>query len=561
MRLSPLFMTTRLTVALLICGATACAGGDAAAGGGTLILETATDGGSLFPPLASQFIQSRAVSEQIFEKLAEMGPGLNTVGDVGFEPRLAKTWTWSRDSLALTFHLDPAAKWHDGKSVTSADVTFGYAVYLDPAVGSSSGPDFLKMLDSVTASDSLTVTVWYKRRTPEMFFNFVYGFFPLPKHLLAAVPRDSMRTFAFGRAPVGNGPFKLVKWDAGSRIELAAVPDFFRGRAKVDRLIWTVAPEASTLVQRLFAGEADFLEVLSAADVQAATAHPDVRVVVYPGLGYNYLAFNLHDGASDRPHPVFGNRELRRALSMAVDRKAMVKNVLDSLGVAGMGPLSHAQWSADTSVSQIPFDTTAAARALDSLGWKRSADGMRAKNGRALSFSVIVPSTSKTRVRYAALLQEQWRLAGVKVDVENLDGKAMTERASKHSFDSYINGLTVSPSPSGLRQTWTTGGSSASNAMNTGRYSNSTFDAQVDSALQAVDQKAARSHYRAAYRIIVDDAPAIWLYEPGSVAGAHKRLVTGPLRPGTWWTTIANWSIAPGGRLPRDAAPRSQEKP
>lgn len=554
MRLS---LTSRLAAALLLAGATACSGGDGRAGGGTLILETATDGGSLFPPLASQFIQSRAVSELIFEKLAEMGPSLNTVGDGGFEPRLAKSWSWSRDSLALTFQLNPAAKWHDGKPVTSADVTFGYAVYTDPAVGSGNGPDLVKMLDSVSASDSATVTVWYKRRTPEMFFNFVYGYFPLPKHLLATVPRDSMRTFAFGRAPVGNGPFKMVKWDAGQRIELAAVPDFYRGRAKVDRLIWTVAPEASTLVQRLFAGEADFLEILSAADVQAATTHPDVRVIVYPGLGYNYLAFNLHDGASDRPHPLFGNRELRRALSMAVDRKAMAKNVLDSLGVAGIGPLTTAQWSADNSIAQIPFDSSAAARTLDSLGWKRGADGIRNKGGRALSFSLIVPSTSKNRVRYAALLQEQWRQVGIKVDVENLDGKAMIERASSHKFDSYINGLTVSPSPSGLRQTWTTAGSTENKSMNAGRYSNRSFDAQVDSALQAADQAKARAHYRAAYRTIIDDAPAIWLYEPGSVAGAHKRVVTGPLRPGTWWTTVPNWSIAPGGKLPRDAAPRS----
>ncbi len=197
--------TTRLAAAILLSGASACSGGDSSAGGGTLILETATDGGSLFPPLASQFIQTRAVSEQLFEKLAEMGPGLNTVGDIGFEPRLAKSWTWSRDSLALTFHLDPAAKWHDGKPVTSADVTFGYDVYIDPAVGSGNGPDLKSMLDSVRATDSLTVTVWYKRRTPEMFFNFVYGYFPLPKHLLAAVPRDSMRTFAFGRAPIQAG--------------------------------------------------------------------------------------------------------------------------------------------------------------------------------------------------------------------------------------------------------------------------------------------------------------------------------------------------------------------
>jgi peptide/nickel transport system substrate-binding protein len=142
------------------------------------------------------------------------------------------------------------------------------------------------------------------------------------------------------------------------------------------------------------------------------------------------------------------------------------------------------------------------------------------------------------------LIQEQLRRAGVLVRVEQLDAGAMGARMMAHTFDAAMGGLTATPSPSGVRQTWTST-AATEGGFNFGRYESPAFDAQVDSALEARTQARAKRHYRAAYQTIVDDAPAIWLYEPPMLAGASRRLQLGVVRPDAWWLGLTTWSIAP----------------
>ena len=537
------------TVALLA----GCAGREGAAGGGTVIIGTGQDPKTLFPPNADN-IQARAVTELIFQKLADRGASLNTVGDAGFVPRLAQRWDWSPDSLAVTFHIDPRARWQDGHAVTAEDVRFGFQLFTDSLVGARMRGDLLASIDSVTVGDSITCTAWFRKRAPERFDGLVTSLTPLPAHLLRDIWHDSVALSAFSRAPVGNGPFKLVKWEQQVRLEVAPSASYSGAHATLDRVIWTFAPDASTLVKQFMAGESDFLENPAVDDAVAAGKQTDLRVIRLGNYNYNFLFFNLRDGASDRPHPLFGDRALRRALTMALDRQLLVRSVFDSLGRVGLGPFVRAQWSADTTLTQIPFDRQGAMRLLDSLGWRTGADGVRARNGRPLAFTLILPTSSQPRQSFAVLMQEQWRSAGVKVDIERLDNKAWTERSQQHLFDASMGGWGATPTPSGVAQTWTSSATSKG-GLNWGRYQNTSFDALVDSAVTAPTQADAKAHYRAAYQIIVDDAPAIWLYEPPSLALVNTRLQLGTIRPDAWWMGIPSWSIAPGKRLPRDAAP------
>ena len=545
--------------AYLVLGAAAllagCGGRDGASssGGGTVIIGTGQDPQTLFPPNADN-VQARAVIEQIFDRLADRGASLNTVGDAGFVPRLARSWEWSPDSLRVTFHLDPLARWQDGRAVSADDVRFAFAVFTDTLVGARQGRDLRAAVDSISVGDSLTCTAWFRQRSPERFDALVTSLTPLPAHLLGGMRRDSLPLSAFARNPVGNGPFRLVKWEQDVRLEIAPSPAWHGARPVLDRVIWTFAPDASTLAEQFMAGESDFLEYLSVEDAAAAARQPDLRVIRLGSYSYNFLQFNLRDGASERPHPLFGDRALRRALTMALDRQLLVRSVFDSLGRVGLGPFVRAQWSADTTLAQIAFDRQGAARLLDSLGWRTGADGIRARAGRTLAFTLIVPTSSKPRQSFAVLIQEQLRLAGVKVEIEKIDGNTLFDRLKKRRFEAAMGGLAATPTPSGVKQTWTSA-AAREGGFNYGRYDSPPFDAQVDSAITAGEQAGAKAHYRAAYQIIVDDAPAIWLYEPPVQAGANTRLRLGTIRSDAWWMGIPGWSIAPGKRLPRDAAP------
>ncbi len=529
--------------------------GDAPAGGGTLVVGAPTDPKQVFPALYDETM-GKAISEVVYDKLADLGLALNTVGDSGYLPRLAQRWEWSRDSLQIAFHLDPAARWHDGAPVRAEDVRFAFTLYTDPTVSSPRADDIGAQLDSVTVRDSLTAVVWYKRRSAEQFHEVANNLVPLPAHLLGAVRRDSIATSAAARTLVGSGPFRVAKWEPGQFIELAAAPGFYRGRAKLDRVLFTFVAQPTTLLAKLYGGELDVADAFPAGDVAELRKHRDLRLVRAMSFAYNYLVFNFFDGASDRPHPIFSDRSVRRALTMALDRDAMARSVFGEVGVAGAGPLTRSQWSFDSSLTRIPFDRDGAARLLDSLGWRTGADGVRAKGGHRLAFSVLVPGTSKPRQLIAPLIQAQWKQIGVALDITVLDPASLGPMLGKHTFDAFAGSFQVSPSPSGLRATWARLAPPGS-GYNPGRYFNPTVAAQVDSGIAASRLADAKQHFHTALDAIISDAPAVWLYESPNLVALGTQVRTPPLRADAWWANLEQWSFAPGAAPARAAAAKA----
>jgi peptide/nickel transport system substrate-binding protein len=520
--------------------------------GGTVVIATAADPGTLMPPLATG-IQADVVIDQLFDRLAEIGDSLHVTGDRGFEPRLARRWTWARDSLSIAFTIDSAARWHDGQPARAADVKFTFDLYTDPAVGAHKAP-LLGNIDSVSVQDSLTAVFWFKRRGSQQFLDATYHMKILPRHLLDSVPRAKLATSAFARNPVGTGRFRFRAWVPGQRVEIAADPDNYRGRAHLDRLVWSIAPDFAATTIMLVTGSADFLEQLTPDAVKQVMDNDALRVVPYQGTSYAFLQFNLHaaDGSA-RTHPLFGDRELRRALAMAVDKQRITTNVFDTLAVPAVGPFSRVVFKGWQQIRPIPHDVAAARALLDSLGWRdTNADGVREKGGARLAFTILAPTSSATRRRSAVLLQEQFRAVGADVKVEQIEITAFGERQRSHKFDATMSAWTTDPTPSGLRQTWTTVGARASGGSNFGSYESPAFDAAVDSALSASDPRRADTAWLHAFQTIVDDAPGVWLYEPLNVAGAHRRIRLAPLRADEWWAHLADWWIPSRDRIGRD---------
>jgi peptide/nickel transport system substrate-binding protein len=534
----------RLVLALFLL-ATACRGRDAG-GGGTLVVSTGADAETLFPPLVAGS-QGRAVTELIYDKLADIGPGLNTIGDVGFEPRLAQRWEWSKDSLVVTFHLDPKARWHDGRAVTARDVQYAFKVWTDSAVGAAQRAS-LATVDSIATPDSLTARVHFHARTPEQFYFLTYTLIPLPAHRLAALADTALHDAAEIRAPVGSGPFKFVNWTPRARLELSANEQYYRGRPKLDGVVFSVAAQGATVSAKLLSGEADFLEQLAPPDFAQLAAAKSVAAQSYGGFDYGFMQFNTRDPKdSTRAHPIFGDAATRRALTQGVDRSTVVKSVFDSLARVAIGPFSRTQWTSDTTISVLPFNASLAAQQLDSLGWRTGANGIRARGGRKLAFSLLVPASSRPRQGAAVILQAQFKAIGAEVTLEQADFNAFLDKAGRGAFDALMGGVRTSPSPRGIRDFW-----GAGSPRNYGRWQNAAFNAHVDSALAATSAETVRAHFRLAYQAAVDDAPAIWLYEPRNFAGVNRRLTTGPLRPDAWWSSVATWSIDAAQRLPRD---------
>lgn len=520
--------------------------------GGTVVISVGSDADALIPGLAISTVGAQ-VSEQLFEHLADPPASLSTFGDEGFTGVLASGWQWAPDSLSIAFRIAPGAHWQDGRPVTARDVRFTFELYRDPRFGSAVAP-LLANIDSVTVRDPATAVFWYRRRSPEQFFDAATQLYILPAHRLSGMSAAAIRSSDFARRPVGSGPFRLVRWVRGSRIELAADTTYHRGRPRLDRVIWTIAPDPTTAATRLFTGEADFLEQLGQADLQRVAKRPDLRAIRYPSLTYGFVVFNGREpGSRSRPHPLFGNRELRRALTMAVDRPLLVRSVLDSLALPLLGPFTRAQASADTTVAQIPFDLEQARRTLDSLGWRdANGDGVRERGGTPLRFTLLVPSSSAARRGMAVVLQAMLARAGARMEISEVEPGRFLERQRTRRFDALFVTWSVDPSPGTVRQMWSTAASRSPGGSNSGGYESRDFDILVDSAVTALNPAAARLYYRRAYATINADAPAIWLYELVNYAGIQQRVVTPGLTSYPWWASIPRWTIAPGQRIARD---------
>lgn len=505
-----------------------------------LTISTPADADALVPPLVST-TQGKQVIDLMFDALAEPTSPLETVGDQHFRPQLAAHWQWAADSLSIAFSIDPRARWHDGAPVQANDVRFSFALYTNPKVASPQASNFVG-IDSVSVRDSLTAVVWWNHRHPEQFFQIAYNLAVLPEHLLAKVSPDSLAHSDFASHPIGSGRYRFEQWHRRHDLVLIADSVNYRGAPNASRVLWIVSADPTAASLSVLAGQADLLEsVRGDAFAQANKSH-SVHTVEYGSLDYAYLMFNSTRTVSGTPR-LFSDRTVRIALTQAIDRAAVVANALDSLGSVALGPFTRASPTIDQHMQQIVFDTAATAHALEALGWRRrDADGLRYKGGHALTFEVLVPSSSATRQRIAVLVQAQLRRSGVQMDIAAVEPQVFGSRLEKGDFDAALNMWRTDPSPTTIRQVWGSVHGTDIGA-NFGRYANASFDAAIDSASTTFDVNKRRAFFQRAYQTIVNDAAAVWLYEPRNFAAVNNRVIPVGMRADAWWASISQWRI------------------
>ena len=517
---------------------------------GTAVIVAPADANALLSPLAQTDIDF-AASDLIFLKLADIGPALNTVGDGGFIPRLARSWKFE-DGLTLVFGIDPRARWQDGVPVTAADVAFTFDLYRDTLVNAPARP-LLDRIASVTARDERTAVFRFRRAYPEQFYDATHQMRIVPRHLLDSIPRARLASHPFARHPVGDGPYRFVSWRAGESIELAADTAFFLARPGLARIIWRVTPDLNTAVTQLVADEADIVSFLGGPEnVARVAAAPQLRVVSYPSAVYGFLGFNLRDpDRPSRPHPLFADRDLRRALFQAVDRASLVQTVLGEYGKIPVGPTSRmTAIGNDTTIPQLAFDSARARARLGRLGWKDAdGDGILERRGRKLEFQVLVPTSSQPRRRAAVILQDQLKRLGVGVLISEVEFNVFRQRTSASKYHAALFNTSEDPTPSGLQQSWTTAGIGR---FNYGGYSNPRFDRLVAEAAAERNQPTAQAKWHEALAVINDDAPGIWLFDFIQASGVHRRYENVTIRRDQWAATLWTWRVAPGRRVARD---------
>jgi peptide/nickel transport system substrate-binding protein len=505
-----------------------------------LVIATAADPDHLFPP-AIMSTSGLQVADLIFERLAEPDSTLDILDDATYRPRLADGWTWASDSLSIAFRLNAHARWHDGVPVTAHDVRFTLAVYRAREVGSPVAP-LLANVESVSVHDPHTATFWFRLRYAQQFYDATYHMRVLPEHLLGALPPREISTHPFARAPVGSGPFRFARWVPSQVIELLTHEGYYRPRPRFDRVLLATTPNPHVALAKLRTGEADFLPRLHPNDISAAASDPRLRIVRWSSLSSGLVLLNLRDPLDrNRPHPILGDRGVRWALSMAVDRDAMVAGTMGAIATPALGPLPAPLLGTDSTL--LPrHDPERARDLLDSLGWRVSPSARaRQAGGRPLAFTLLVPGEGSTGERTAIILQQQLARVGAAVRIELIERTAIVHRLATRRFDAALLSLDWDPSPASVRQLWST--AAIDGGSNFGGYSSPAFDSHVARAVSTTSRTQARVQYRRAWEVLAADAPALWLYDLSGVAAARRCLRPAGLRADDWWAELPAWSL------------------
>jgi peptide/nickel transport system substrate-binding protein len=335
--------------------------------------------------------------------------GNATVPELATEVPSRENGGVSRDGKTIIWHLRHGARWSDGAPFTADDVVFTTKLILDPsaAVADTDGWNLITKIDEPD-----TYTVVYHLRSPYSTFAttffFAAGVSVLPKHLLRSV--RNLRTASYNALPVGIGPFRFQSWKRGESVVMVRNPYYFRGRAKLDRIVFKIVPDASTMLTQLRTHELDLW-----IDVPPHL-YPQVRAIegfdgiATPSTTYDHLDFNL-------TNPILADVRVRRALRLAVDRRAIVNKVQHGLYQLDESVVTPAS-PYHIDLPLVPFDIAKADALLDSAGWKRGKDGVRVKGRARLHLTFVQKVGQPDFESELELIRNSWQLIGVELTVK-----------------------------------------------------------------------------------------------------------------------------------------------
>ncbi|WP_425147880.1 ABC transporter substrate-binding protein [Deinococcus sp.] len=397
-----------------------------------------------------------------------------------YTPNMAETYSISADKRTYTINLRPELKWSDGQAITADDFITAFEI-ISKDEDANLNSYFFDNDKPVTwkKTGNLSFTITFPRATVQNTETVSY-FFPLPDHIFGDMYRKAGGGAAGVKAVraiwdlntdpskiVVPGEFKIASYKRGERLNLVKNPYYgewnkdAQGRALpyIDGLQYNIVPDANAQLAQFLAGNVDVYQPDNRdklAQIVAARDSGKLKINVLPNAGPNasvdYLYFNWNKSSDPFKQALFRNVKFRQAMSMLVNKDAMIDQVLGGLGVAAytsVYPL-YSDWVAPN-VDKYKFNPTSANKLLDELGFKkRGADGIRMDGkGNKLSFTLLTNSENNRRQQLSRLFADEAKKAGVDVKTQFIpfnqlldtiapkDGASLTDR----KFDAAISGL------------------------------------------------------------------------------------------------------------------------
>jgi len=444
----------------------------------------------------------------------------------------------SPDGLHVTYHLRHDVRWQDGAPLTAGDVVFTFGAIINPRNDTLSryGYDLIASVKAVTPYE---VRLTLKKPVASIVSYFLGGdsnYGILPAHLLARYA--SLNEVPFNAAPVGSGPYRVVEWQRGDHITFAANPNYFLGKPAIPRIVIKFIPDAQTIINELRTGEVDenfFGDVEHFGELRAIPQH---HLIESPTTEFGTLQLNTED-------PVTGDVAVRRALSLAIDRKALTRKIFKGVYDPNTGMQGLFTWAYDPSAGTAPYDPARAKRLLSDDGWRVGPDGVRVKNGKRLDLSLMVIGGVTAYSSMATQIAATAAAVGIRLHPRTLTSFLITSPSGPLYQGKYQVSQFTEESQADPDATWIIGcDQRAPHGFNFTRYCDAKTQALLDDGASTFDKKRRLHDYAAVQRRLAADQPMIFLYQvrevdvvPNQLAGYTPSMYTSP------YTFAYKWRI------------------
>lgn len=444
--------------------------------------------------------------------MSDLFVGLTTLDEKAkVIPGSAESWTISPDGLRYTFLLRKDLRWSDGSALTVADFDYSLRRALNPATAFpyagrlymirnaraiASGQKPLAEL-GVRIVDARRIEISLEHPAPYLLEVLASFAMPVPKARVEKFGADWIR----GGNLAVNGPFMLAEWRPNAFIRLSKNPNFYdAANVKADAVVHYPVAQPMTAMRRFKAGEIDFVLTVPPDQIDWARKEFGSQLRIGQGLGVEAVAFNTERGVTKDPR-------VRRALSMAIDRVALARNVLGDPKLAAFSYVSPG-------VSNYPIAVQA-----DFASWpmeRRRSEARRLLQeagfgpGKPLTLGLAFPANDINR-RIAVVVDAMWRGVGVRAELQGKEQRALSADMARGNFDA-VRVLWLAGHSDALAFLERLEGASAGSTMNPSRYVNAAYDAKLTAATREPDLARRAALLREAETIALADMPVAPIY-------------------------------------------------
>jgi dipeptide transport system substrate-binding protein len=482
-----------------------------------------------FAPSINTTGTSFDATEQIYDNIVKFERGGTQV-----VPGLAEKWSISKDGLEYTFNLRKGVKWHSNKNFKpSRDFNADDFLFSIERQWNENDPYFKvtssnhsyfndmgmpKLLKSVEKVDDYTVKITLNKPEAPFLSNLAMQFAGVQSKEYAIAMLKAGTPEKIDQEPLGTGPFMLVQYQKDAIIRYKAFPQYWKGPAKIDDLIFSITPDASVRWAKLQKGECHVMPYPNPADLDAMHKDPNIQILEQPGLNIGYLAYNT----TKKP---FDDARVRKAVNMAIDKKAIVSAVYLSTGVAATNPIPPTQWSYNKAIKDDAFDPAAAKKLLAAAGYP---------NGFTTdlwAMPVQRPYNPNAK-RIAELMQADLAKIGVKAEIKSYEWGEYRKRMQNGEHQMGMMGWTGdNGDPDNFLNTLLGCDSAKTNGSNVAKFCYQPFEEVVQKA-KVVSNPAERTKlYEKAQVIFKEQAPWFTIAHAVQLKPVRKEVVDFKLSP------------------------------